>query len=387
MTFIILVSSCCSDPQGKETDVTPGAYQTREYIPYLSNKRIGVVVNQTSMIENVHLVDTLISSGINVVKIFSPEHGFKGDKSDGEIIEDENSEEYNIPVISLYGNDKMLNAHDVRDIDIMVFDIQDVGVRFYTYISTLHYVLEGCAQNNIPVLVLDRPNPNRQYIDGPVLKKEFSSFIGMHPVPVVYGMTIGEYAGMINGELWLKDSLQCKLEIVKCENYDHSSYYDLPVNPSPNLRNITAIYLYPSLAFFEGTVVSVGRGTKFPFLVIGHPDYTDTTFSFIPQSDPEASLHPKLKGQKCYGINLQGINADSLRCNGRIELSYLISFYNDLNLGDEFFTDYFTLLAGNNELSNQIIEGKTAEEIKESWQKDLEKYKIIRAKYLLYPDF
>jgi uncharacterized protein YbbC (DUF1343 family) len=378
-------ASCSSHAQ--EQNILTGACQIEKYLPRLYNKRTGLLVNHTSLVGQAHLIDTLISSGIDVCKIFTPEHGFLGKADAGAVVHDNTYGVNNISVISLYGKKRKPEKSDLQDIDVMVFDIQDVGVRFYTYISTLHYVMEACAENAIPLIVLDRPNPNGHYVDGPVLEMEYSSFVGMHPVPVVYGMTIGEYARMINGEGWLTDSLQCELTVIKCQNYTHHSFYRLPVSPSPNLSTMEAIYLYPSTGLFEGTVVSEGRGTIAPFRIIGHPAFPDSGFSFIPVPVQGASLHPKLEGKVCYGIDLRGIDLDTLQAWASIKLEFLLDFYHKMDMGAGFFTDYFDLLAGNGTLRSQIIAGKNPEQIEESWSSDLAAFKKIRAKYLLYPDF
>ncbi len=368
-------------------DIEPGSYQMEQYIEILEGKRIAIVANHTSVIDDVHIVDTLLKRGIRISKVFSPEHGFQGVDEAGAYINDEQPIESSIPVISLYGANKKPSFSDMEDLDFVVFDLQDVGVRFYTYLSTLHYVMEACAEFNIPLLVLDRPNPNGFYIDGPVLHSEYRSFIGLHPVPVVYGMTIGEYALMINGEGWLKDSIRCNLSVVKCKNYNHSKYYTLSVMPSPNLREMKTIYLYPSLAFFEGTIVSEGRGTDFPFLVAGHPDYPDKKFSFTPVKKQKTGPDPKLKGKICYGIDLRQASLDSLIRKKEIDLSYLMDVYHTLESRNDFFTSYFDFLAGTDTLRKQILEGASSEEIKKSWKPEMETFKKIRAKYLLYPDF
>ncbi len=384
--FLILIIPGCSHAQPEE-DILPAAYNTEQYLPMISAKKVGLVINHTSVLNYSNLLDSLISLKVNVRAVFTPEHGFKGTADAGAYVSNERYSNSDIPVISLYGKKKKPNAEDLKGIDIMVFDLQDVGVRFFTYLSTLHYIMEACAEQQIPLLVLDRPNPNGHYIDGPVLDSEYKSFIGLHPVPIVYGMTIGEYAQMINGEYWLADSVQCELTVIKCQHYTHSAFYNLPVSPSPNLRGMRAVYLYPSVALFEGTVVSEGRGTTFPFQMIGHPEYSDHTFSFIPQPMEGYSLNPKLKLINCFGMDLRGIPIDSLQYEKKIILSYLIDFYNDLNLGENFFTNYFDLLAGNHELRDQIIVGSTVEEIRQSWTEDIEAFKKIRVKYLLYPDF
>ncbi len=376
----------CSDATDN-INIEPGSLQLDEYIGLLEGKSIAIVANHTSMVGDVHLIDTLNKRGIRISKIFSPEHGFQGIVEAGIDVNDENYNQSAIPVVSLYGSKNKPSNSDMEDIDLVLFDIQDVGVRFYTYLSTLHYVMEACAENNLPLIVLDRPNPNGFYIDGPVLQEEFKSFVGMHPVPLVYGMTIGEYALMINGEGWLKDSMQCEISVIRCNNYKHPSYYSLPIDPSPNLREMKAIYLYPSLAFFEGTIVSEGRGTSTPFLIAGHPDYPDHTFSFTPTKRKDTDSNPKLNGKICYGIDLRSSNLDSLRNKKEIDLTYLIDMYIALEKRQDFFIDYFNLLAGTDKLRNQIMKGESAKEIKRSWQMEIEEFKKIRAKYLLYPDF
>ena len=388
LEFLILTlfMTGCSDATDN-INIEPGSVQFDEYVGLLEGKSIAIVANHTSMVGNVHLIDTLNKRGIKIRKIFSPEHGFQGTKEAGVAVEDENHAQSAITVVSLYGSKNKPSKSDMEDIDLVVFDIQDVGVRFYTYLSTLHYVMEACAENSLPLIVLDRPNPNGFYIDGPVLKEEFRSFIGMHPVPVVYGMTIGEYALMLNGEGWLKDSMHCELSVIRCKNYTHSSYYSLPVNPSPNLREMRAIYLYPSLAFFEGTIVSEGRGTSWPFLIAGHPDYPDHSFTFTPMKKKDSGPGPKLNGKTCYGIDLRSLNLDSIRHRKEIDLAYLTDMYIALQKRQDFFIDYFDLLAGTDNLRSQIRKGESIEKIKISWQTGIEEFKKIRAKYLLYPDF
>ncbi|MGD2035357.1 MAG: DUF1343 domain-containing protein [Bacteroidales bacterium] len=381
---VCVLFSGCGNTTGDQL-VEPGAYQTGQYIDLLTGKKVGIVANHTSMIRDEHLIDTLLKRGVNVVKIFSPEHGFKGTAEAGALVQDDRHGQSFIPVVSLYGLKKKPDTSDMKDLDLVVFDLQDVGVRFYTYLSTLHYIMEACAENDIPLIVLDRPNPNGFYIDGPVLEAEFRSFVGMHPVPVVYGMTIGEYAGMINGEGWLRDSVRCELTVIQCSGYHHSSYYILPVNPSPNLRSQKAIYLYPSVAFFEGTIVSEGRGTDYPFLVAGHPDYPDKDFSFIPHKKNKDDPEPKLSGKTCYGMDLRGLDIDSIRLTQAIDISYLTDMYIALGRRNDFFTGYFDLLAGNDQFRMQLIRGADTREIRSSWQFEIEKFKKIRQKYLLYP--
>lgn len=359
---------------------------TGEYLPLLQGRKIAIVANNTSLINKTHLVDSLISLKINITRIFGPEHGFRGNEPDGKEINNNVDPKTGIHVISIYGNHKKPTKADLENIEIMVFDIQDVGVRFYTYISTLCYVMEACAENNIPLIVFDRPNPNGYYVDGPVLEPAFTSFVGMHPVPIVYGMTIGEYATMVNDEKWLNEGKQCSLTIIKCDNYTHKSRYQLPVQPSPNLQDMKAIYLYPSLCLFEGTVVSVGRGTDKPFKVFGHPQLTNGTIIFLPEPIKGISENPPLKGLLCSGHNVEKASV-KIKKQGQLELTWLLETYNDIGAKTEFFNSYFDKLAGNNKLREQIISGKSETEIRKSWQPDLEKFKEIRKKYLLYPDF
>ena len=354
-----------------------GAHQTTNYFPLLSQKNIAVVANQTSMIDNVHLVDSLLGANINVLKVFSPEHGFRGKADAGTYIENEIDKLSGLPIVSLYGKNKKPSFEQLQNLDIIVFDIQDVGARFYTYISTLHYVMEAAAQNNISLIVLDRPNPNIHYTDGPVLDTAFTSFVGMHPIPVVHGMTIGEYAQMINGQNWLIDGLTCELTVIKMKNYDRQTKYDLPINPSPNLPNSISINLYPSLCFFEGTNVSVGRGTDIPFQHFGAP-YLQTDYSFIPKSGP-GSKYPKYENVKCFGEDLRNENLLS-----QINLEYLLFAFQNCDDKENFFNNFFAKLAGGNNLRDQIITGKSANEIRQSWQKGLQEFKEMREPYLLY---
>lgn len=380
------------------TTITTGAQQTEKYLPLLKNKRVGVVTNATGIVGNTSLVDTLLKLKVNVKKIFSPEHGFRGDAEAGEKVENGKDQKTNLPVISLYGANKKPTKEQLKNIDVLVFDIQDVGVRFYTYLSTLHYVMEACAENGKECIVLDRPNPNGFYIDGPVLQPEFKSFLGMHPVPIVYGMTIGEYAKMINGEKWLRDSVQCKLSVIELKNYDRRWTYELPVKPSPNLPNIQAILNYPSLGLFEGTIISVGRGTEFPFLVLGHPEVKhdnphphgflgENPFSFTPRATA-LSKEPKYVNQVCWGNRYMYAYLEKSEYQF-IRLRILTSWYVYSGLGNrsDFFDKNFNYHAGNSELQEQIKNGVSEKEIRQSWQKDLEAFKLIRKKYLLYEDF
>ncbi|HBF88374.1 MAG TPA: DUF1343 domain-containing protein [Bacteroidales bacterium] len=364
----------------------PAAELTHKYISLLKGKRVGVVANQTSMIKNTHLVDSLLSLEINITKIFCPEHGFRGKADAGAQIDNSVDEKTMIPIISLYGNNKKPKAEQITDLDIIVFDVQDVGARFYTYISTMHYVMEACAENNIPFLILDRPNPTGFYVDGPILKKEFSSFVGMHEVPIIHGMTIAEYAKMLNEEGWLKDGIKCNLSYVLCENYSHNSIYKLPVSPSPNLSTMSAVFLYPSLCLFEGTVISVGRGTDFPFQVIGNPALKSMNFSFVPKETIKGSI-PLYFGKKCNGYDLRNITEDSLVNLKQINLAWIIDLYNKYPEKEKFFNSFFNKLSGNSELKEQIKRGLSEKEIRKSWEPALAEFKLLRKKYLLYEDF
>jgi uncharacterized protein YbbC (DUF1343 family) len=371
--FLALATSLsCTNAQ-----IKLGADQTTVYFPLLSEKKVAVVANQTSVIDSTHLVDSLLGAGIDVIKVFSPEHGFRGKADAGSYIENEIDKLSGLPIVSLYGKNKKPSAEQLRNLDIIIFDIQDVGARFYTYISTLHYVMEAAAQSNISVIVLDRPNPNIHYVDGPILDTAFTSFVGMHPIPVVHGMTIGEYAQMINGQNWLEDGLKCDLRVVKIENYDRQTKYDLPINPSPNLPNSVSINLYPSLCFLEGTNVSVGRGTDIPFQHFGAP-YLKTGYSFIPKSGP-GSKYPKYENLKCFGKDLRMEKTLDF-----INLEYLIYAYQNCDDKDAFFNDFFAKLAGGNSLREQIIAGKSADQIRQTWQKGLHEFRKMRESYLLY---
>ena len=356
-----------------------GADNSENYLPLLKDKKVGVVSNQTGVLSNnTHLVDFLVSNAIQVQKIFAPEHGFRGTADAGELIIDGKDTKTGLPIISLYGANKKPKPEQLEGIEILVFDIQDVGARFYTYISSLHYIMEACAENNISLLVLDRPNPNGYIIDGPVLEKEFSSFVGMHPVPVLYGMTIGEYAQMINGEKWLKDEVQCNLQVIPCVDYDRNASYHVTERPSPNLPNDQAINLYASLCFFEGTNVSVGRGTDKQFQIYGSPYLAQSGFSFIPKPN-FGSKEPMHKDVTCFGEDLTTIDPVS-----QIELKWLIRAYNTTADKTSFFNPFFTKLAGTQTLQLQIEEGISERKIKKSWKPGLDQFKEIRKKYLLY---
>lgn len=369
------------------SQVITGAARFSEYMPLLQGKKIGVVANQTTLIGNTHLVDSLLSLGVNVVKVFGPEHGFRGNNADGLAIGDTVDTQTGLPIISLYGKRKKPLPEDVNGIDLMIFDIQDVGVRFYTFISTMQYVMEACAENNIEMLILDRPNPNGYYVDGPVLDTNFRSFVGMQPVPVVYGMTIAEYARMLNEEGWLANKEKCVLHYVLCKNWDHRKFYELPVKPSPNLPNMESIYLYPSLCLFEGTVMSVGRGTDFPFQTYGHPDYPPNQFSFTPHSIPGAAMHPKYEGELCNGVDLTHVPKGFLRNNRGVIMQWIVDAYEEMGKKEDFFNNYFDKLAGSERIRKEIIAGRSALVIQAGWKKEVREFKKIRKKYLLYRDF
>jgi uncharacterized protein YbbC (DUF1343 family) len=366
--------------------VTTGAQKTKEYLPLLAGKRVALLVNQTSLINNTHLADSLIRLGVKIKKVFTPEHGFRGSMDAGEGVATTKDAKTGLLLVSLYGDKKKPTAADLADVDIVVYDIQDVGVRFYTYISTLHYMMEACAENKKPLVILDRPNPNGYFVDGPVLDKAFSSFVGVDPVPVVYGLTAGEYASMVNGEGWLAKGLKCSLTVIKCDGYAHDDYYTLPVKPSPNLPNMTSVYLYPSLCFFEGTGISVGRGTDKPFQVVGSPLLTDARYSFTPKS-MEGAKSPLYKDKLCNGYDLTTYGEMIMKYEKRINLYWLIDLYKKYPNPKEYFNDYFNSLAGNDALKLQIEAGMSEDNIRDSWQPKLKAYKDIRKKYLLYKDF
>lgn len=391
--------------QSINQSIIPGAERIETYLPMLKGKSVAVFANQTSMVKNSHLVDTLVKLGINIVKIFGPEHGFRGDADAGEHVGDTKDKKTGIPVISLYGNHKKPTADDFKGVDVLVFDIQDVGVRFYTYISSLEYYLEAALENHKPLLILDRPNPNGFYVDGPVLDMKFKSFIGMRPIPIVYGMTMGEYALMLAGEKWLSPQANAintynvstkptadtpfHVQVIKCKNYDHNSKYILPIFPSPNIKSMQAIYLYPSTCLIEGTVLSEGRGTDAPFQKFGHPTLPTNLYSFTPAPNAGAKSS-KCFYQKCYGWYISGTNEEILKkVDNRIQLKYLVDAYKLFPGKDSFFlkTNFINKLAGNDELAQQVKQGKTEDEIRKSWEPALSNFKMIRKKYLLYKDF
>jgi uncharacterized protein YbbC (DUF1343 family) len=367
--------------------IIPGADQTYFYLDYLKGKNIGMVVNQTSVIGKGKTlsVDSLIDLGFAVKKIFSPEHGFRGDASNGAAVENSTDVLTGLPIISLYGKHYKPTAADLQGIDLMIFDIQDVGARFYTYMSTLQYVMEACAENHIELMILDRPNPNGYFVDGPVLDTAFRSFVGLNPIPIVHGLTVAEYAQMINGEGWLKNHVQCQLHIVAVANYTHKDTYKLPVNPSPNLNTEKSILLYPSVCLFEGTSLSLGRGTMFPFLQIGAPQLAGKyKYSFTPVTMIGMSENPPQKYKVCYGLDLRDYDTYFIHREKKINLRWLLSLYKAYPDKAHFFNDYFTKLAGTDKLRKQIEAGATEEEIRKSWEPALENYKQMRKKYLLY---
>ena len=397
----------------EQLKIKPGAERLSSYLPLLKGKRIGIFANQTSMVDKTHLVDTLRKSGLDIKVIFGPEHGFRGTADAGEKVGNYIDEKTGIPVISLYGAKRRPSAEDVKDVDVLLFDIQDVGVRFYTFISSLEEFMEAAFELKKPLLLLDRPNPNGHYVDGPVLDKKYKSFVGMQPVPIVYGMTIAEYAMMLVGENWLSDKANAyttyfrNLEqhnpdtpfhfmVIKCENYTHKSKYVLPIKPSPNLPNIQSIYLYPSTCFFEGTVLSEGRGTEKQFQVFGHPSLPKDLFSFTPMPN-EGAKEPKLKGKLCYGWDLSGSTSEVLKLvDNKVQIKWLLKAYELFPKKDSFFilpksgnmeNSFFTKLAGNNELWQQIKAGKSEDEIRKNWEPKLSEFKLTRKKYLLYEDF
>jgi len=365
----------------EDTIITPAANLIDEYLPLIKNKRVALLVNHTALVGNTHLVDTLLSLGIEIKKIFAPEHGFRGNNQRGEVFSNNVDEKTGLPVISLIGKKKQPDNGDLQDVDIVIYDVQDVGCRFYTYISSMYLLMQACAKNNKPLIILDRPNPNGDYVAGPVLDtSNYRSFVGMLPIPVVYGMTAGELAMMINGENWLNTSQKCDLTVIKVKNYRHSLHYSLPVKPSPNLPNDVSIRLYPSLCFFEATNFSIGRGTDFPFQVIGYPDKRFGSFTFTPK-DNEAQTNPVQEGKLCYGIDLRKISLES-----KFTLDYIIKFYQLSGTDINFFVrpQWFDLLMGTNTVRKLIQQGKSVSEIQTSWQNDLENFKQKRQKYLLY---
>ena len=367
-------------------EIKSGADLTSRYLPLIKGKSVAIVANQSSNIGKTHLVDSLLSLHIKIKKVFCPEHGFRGQVDAGKAVATEKDPKTGLTIVTLYGKNKKPLPEDLMGVDIVMFDIQDVGVRFYTYLSTLHYVMEACAENKKELIVLDRPNPNGFFVDGPVLDTAFKSFLGLDPVPLVYGMTIGEYAKMLNGEGWLKNGEKCNLKVIELAGYSHRDLYELPVRPSPNLPNMTAVYLYPSLGLFEGTIVSVGRGTDLPFQVIGYPGIPNAPYQFTPVSKP-AAKDPKYMGQECHGYNLVDFGSQYMKNLKKIYLFWLIGTYTSCSDKEHFFDNNFNFHAGNATLQQQIKEGKTEDQIRETWQPALNVFKTIRKKYLLYSDF
>lgn len=365
---------------GQKNRIMTGADQLDVLLPKLQGQRVALMVNHTAMVGNRHLVDTLKSRGVNLVKIFAPEHGFRGTADAGETIRDGVDTGTGVMVVSLYGRNYKATPEQIGDVDVILFDIQDVGARFFTFISSLHYLMESCAENNKKLIILDRPNPNGSYVDGPVRKTELKSFVGMHPIPITHGMTIGEYARMVNGEGWLKDKETCSLEVITLKNWKHTDSYHIAQKPSPNLPNDHAIGMYPSTCLFEGTVLSIGRGTQNPFEVVGHPNLKNQPYSFTPVSIEGMSKEPPLQDQLCYGLDLR-----KEKLPKEVTLKYLIMLYHDYPDKEKFFISYFDKLAGNTTLKEQIRSGMSEKDIKATWKAELDAFKAIRAKYLLYP--
>jgi uncharacterized protein YbbC (DUF1343 family) len=400
--YLLVLNATALIGQSKTSQILPAAYRTEAYLPLLKGKRVGVFANHTATIGKTHLVDSLQKLGINITIAFGPEHGFRGTADAGEKVDNYNDRATGIPVVSLYGKKRRPSAEDLQKVDILLFDIQDVGVRYYTFISSLQEYMEAAFENKKPLLILDRPNPNGFYVDGPVLDTAYRSFVGMQPVPVVYGMTIGEYALMLAGEKWLSEKANTTrdhsvlFDVIKCANYTHDSTYELPVKPSPNLPDMAAIYWYGSTCYFEGTILSEGRGTDHPFSIFGHPLLPKNLFAFTPTSR-DGAKEPKLKDQLCYGWNVHANGKEVLKkLNNQINIDFLVEAYNLYPQKDSFFLRpkldkptayFFNKLAGNEELKKQLIAGKTAAEIRASWQPGLTAFKKIRQQYLLYKDF
>lgn len=368
-----------------------GARRTEVYLPALQGKRVGILTNATGRIDGVHIVDSLVRTGVDLRMVFAPEHGFRGDADAGETVGSYTDPKTGVRVVSIYGADKQPKDEDMRQLDVLLFDIQDVGLRYYTYLSSMHYLMEACATNGVELIVLDRPNPNGFYVDGPILDPKHKSFVGMHPIPVVHGMTLGELARMINGEGWLAEGRKCRLTVVPCLNYTHRTRYILPERPSPNLPNMRSVYLYSSLCFFEGTLLSIGRGTEFPFQVIGHPALKgrgilgQPVFSFTPRST-EGAKNPPLKDQICYGIDLRTVPTDEKLWQKGIDLSYLVDCYRKMGLGSRFFLPIFDKLTGVDYVRTMIVAGKNAGEIEAMWLDDVARFRLRRKPYLLYEE-
>ncbi len=371
-----------SIPANKTKPIIVGAEQFELYSKFIQNKRVALVVNQSSLVKGKHLLDFLLEKNIQVVKIFALEHGFRGNLDRGKHVTNNIDEATGIPIVSMFGKNRQPKDEQLADIDIVIFDIQDAGARFFTYISSMHELMEACARNNKKLLILDRPNPLGDYVDGPVRQKAFKSFVGMHPIPIVHGLTVGELSKMINGEKWLKNGKQCDIKVIKVKNYKHSMHYSLPIKPSPNLPNDLSIRLYPSLCFFEATPVSIGRGTMFPFQVVAYPDASFGDSLFVPKDIKGMQINPIQEGKLCYGVDLRNLKPNEVK----FTLKYIIDFYNKFSNKKLFFSRerWFNLLAGNDVLIKQIKSGMSEEEIRQSWRNELDSYKKMRKKYLLY---
>jgi len=376
--FILFISNSLN------AEIITGAEQTYLYLNKLKGKKVAIVANPTSMIGRTHLVDSLFSLKINIKKIFAPEHGFRGEAANGDHIDNSVDPKTNIPIVSLYGKNIKPSKQDLKNIDVVIFDIQDVGVRFYTYLTTLHYVMEACAENKKQLIVFDRPNPNGYYVDGPILEDQFKSMVGMHPIPLVHGMTLGELAKMINGEHWLPNNLTCKLEVIPVQNYFHNLFYPLPVAPSPNLPNSTSIILYPSLGLFEGTQISMGRGTEKPFECFGAPWLKTGNYQFTPINIPGKAVNPPFLNQKCRGFLLTDFANDYIVTYKHIYLDWLVLLYKDCPDKSKFFNSFFDKLIGTESVRSQIIEGKSAVEIRKTWEPGLKTFIEKRAPYMIY---
>ena len=381
LLFGLLLASLSAPAQDR---IETGAEQTGRYLPLLEGRRVGIMTNHTGTVGRTHLVDTLRSLGVDIRVVFAPEHGFRGQADAGESVASYRDRKTGINVVSVYGSTKRPPDSIMQRLDVLLFDIQDVGLRYYTYLSSMHYLMEACAANGKQLIILDRPNPNGFYVDGPVLEAKHRSFVGMHPIPVVHGMTLGELARMIDGEGWLRDGLRCKLTVIPCRGYTHRSRYRLPTAPSPNLPNMRAVYLYPSLCFFEGTPVSLGRGTDFPFQAYGHPELQGD-FSFTPRSNAGAK-NPPLKDKLCHGVDLRTSPSDERIWEREVDLGYVIDCYRQLNLGEKFFTPMFDRLTGTDYVRQMILQGAGADRIKASWADDVERFKQTRKPYLLYEE-
>lgn len=383
--FIVILAFITLHCQAKQSRVIVGAEQTNDYLPILKNKRIAVFSNHTGMVGNKHLLDVLLENKINVVAIFSPEHGFRGNADAGEHVSSSVDQKTGVPILSLYDGQLGKPSEDsMRKFDLLIVDIQDVGLRFYTYYASMVRLMDACAEYNRKMLILDRPNPNGHYVDGPILDMKYKSGVGWLPIPVVHGMTLGDLALMVNGERWLPASRICDITVIKCKNYTHQTMYQLPIPPSPNLPNMKAVYLYPSICYFEATPVSLGRGTQLPFQVYGHPNMTGYNYSFTPQSTSGAKNPPQL-GRLCHGVNLSELSEEEIRKKG-VDLSYLIDAYRNLNMDDYFFRPFFERLIGTDYVRKMIEQGKDADEIKAMWKEDVEKFKVQRRPYLLYEE-